>query len=657
MALRNRTRPPRWRALGTGYMLAAGLAAFVGLLEPLLSGRRSGLAGIAHSVDLHLLAALAVTLVLRLVAWRSSERRFPLVALTGTAVVEGAVVVGYRLAMMDFLPPLTRTLGKLAAAGGVAAGIVVGAVAALLLARAAPSLLGLKLGGTKATTAGLLLAGAVAVGNPLLAWRLHPRDPARAATAAGERAERSDVIIVLVDALRRDHVTHFGYERPATPNIDALMRESLVFTNAWTPSTWTIPSVASLFTGLYPRSLAILGAWDKVPEAAPRLAEHFRGQGYRTAAFIGNQTLTSTNGYAQGFQSFFPPGPPWWVLDGRLALEDIATRLRRPVHGHEGWALNRGLFAWLRANEGHPRFVYLHYLEPHSPYDSVPADREAVAPGAPPGPRVPPTFEDHAGPEDEGCGDWECLANPPRLSPSDLEGMIANYDAEIHNVDRRIGALLEELTKTGVLDRAHLIFCNDHGEEFDDHGGWFHGKSIYEEMIACPLAWRPPGGVPGGQVLSTPISILDLVRTVCVHAGLGAPPLHQGRELPAAWFGFAGHADAGEPAGGDSPPTEARFQEGDPVLSECPPHLCALRSGRWKLIRRGREDAPVWRLFDLEADPREQTDLAWTHPDTVAGLRNLMEGMFAGREFTGGEVERIVDPQMLEKLRALGYIR
>ncbi|MBP6874474.1 MAG: sulfatase [Candidatus Eisenbacteria bacterium] len=665
--------PSRWRAFGIGFVLAALLGSLVGTLEARLAATGMDLGDLVHAIDLHLVLLLVVVLLVRLIAWKADAGRFVFLALAAAGALEGGTALAYRIASVDHFPSFAQPSGKLAAAGVVALGLIVGLIPAVLLRRVSKAISWDRLARSAFATTGLVLAIATTLLNIGFLWRARSHEPRVQIHPGAETLAHPDVIVILVDALRRDHVSFFGYDRPTTPNIDAFMRESRVFTNAWTASVSTVPSVASLFTGLYPSSHRVYTALSRLPDDAPLLAEHFRSYGYRTGAFVANQTLAGSNGYSRGFQTFVPAPPPWWCREQRLAFERIATRLRRPAYSHVGWELNRRMLAWMKKYKGRPRFAYIHYLEPHAPYDAPASDREAVAPGAPPGPRNPPMFQDYRAPGDGDCHDWGCLSRLPQVSDSDREGMIANYDADIHEADRRVGALLDQLRASGELDRAHVIFCNDHGEQFGDHSGWSHAEGIHEELIGCPLAWRPPGGVPGGQIIAAPISILDLLRTLCLHAGLDAPPMHQGRELPREWFADGRNDDLGgitaaagqhlrDTTSGDRDASgstaSVRTDGSSPVLAESPPHLFALRQRDWKIIQSGPLSDPNWELFDLRSDPGERTNLAAMVPDTLAALRGLLQGTIAQlNQSTLSDVETIADPEVIEGMRSLGYIK
>jgi arylsulfatase A-like enzyme len=634
----------RWREFGIGFLVASAVATVAAILETTLFS--SAVAGppragdFPYAILLHLVVALGCALLLRVAGWRAAPGAFPALALAGTLAVELGGTGAYWLSRTGLLPPTYTPAGRAAVAiaglGGFGLALLAGRIArraarAAAWTRAARGWRGL---------AGIGLAIALALAGGIAALRAMPRPARIAVRDDAANLKRPDVFIILVDALRRDHLSAFGYGRPTSPNLDRLLNESYVFTAAQTPSTWTIPSVASLFTGLYPSAHGIATGVDRVPEDAPLLAEHFRSYGYRTAAFVGNEIVTGSNGYAQGFDRFFPPPSPGWVYHQRTAFERIVTRMRKPASAAREWRLNQEVLRWLRATPGSPHMVYIHYLDPHAPYEPLATDLRAVAPDAPDGPADPPLFRDYEHQlTDPGCRDWECLAQPPTLPAEDVAGMVARYDGEVHHVDRRIGDLFAQLRAMGTLDRSHILLVTDHGEEFGEHGGWCHGHGIYEEMIGSPMAYRPPGGLPEGRRITRPTPLLDLPYTLCRILGFETPPLHQGRDIPE----LLGQAAPGRPV---------------PVLSELPPSLYALRLDHWKLIRRGPASSPDWRLYDLAADPMERTNLAAQQPDTLALLQGYLEGRLAEVSQTRlATIGSSSDPELLDRLKSLGYIR
>ncbi len=632
-------RMPSWRGLATSWLLTAPLAIVIALLEVKLSAPQypADLPAVLHAVGLHLALALAALVLARILFWRTGAHAFPLIGLAAWLTLEMGTTAAYRLGTLAIMPPFDSPTGKVLRVALTIACLVAGLLAGWQIVRRGKGPLWQRIAGSRAALLGIALALAFTAVASIAVVRGWPRRGHAHVRPEAASLARPDVYILLVDTLRRDHLSFFGYPRPTSPNIDHLLSESYVFSSAYTPSNKTIPSIASLFTGLYPSSHGIIDPFTRIPGEAPTIAEHFRSYGYRTGACVANQIVTGRNGFDQGFDFYFPPSPPWWTRQSRTAIEILVQRLRVPSRAAKGWLINQRFLKWLAEGSRTPRFGYVHYMEPHSPYAPTPEDLAAVAPGAPPGPGTPPFFQRYI--QSEDCIDWLCLESPPVLSADALAGMVARYDGEIHLVDRRVGQLIDTLRARGVLDRAHLILASDHGEEFADHRGWFHGHSIYEELTGCALAYRPPGGLAPGRVISRPVSQLDLWATLFTILGMESPPLHQGESIPEL---------LGEPA-----PSSRRA-----VVSELPPHLYSLRLGRWKLIQRGPVGAPQLQLFDLAADPREQIDLAGALPDTLALLHDHLTGLIAGRSQTRlGSVQTSIDPRTLERLRSLGYVQ
>ncbi|MBD3236969.1 MAG: sulfatase-like hydrolase/transferase [Candidatus Eisenbacteria bacterium] len=678
----------RWRAFGAAYLIVAAVALLAGTIETLATPARTplSLADLLYGVDLHLLLTLLVTALLRLLFWRAHPLRFIALAFGGALLLELGVVLVYWLNLVLGVPPIATLSGKLLTLLLMIAGAFVALLLAGLFARLehlpdaaceeAPggngsrprekSPAGTALRGSRA---GLVLASIILLGNLALVLHAIPRGGKDDLPPEVAALERPDVIVVLIDTLRRDHLSFYEYDRPTTPRIDALLADSYAFRQAYTPSNWTVPSVASIFTGLYPTSHGVYGHYLTVPERALTLAEAFRAHGYATGAFIDNPAISEANQFDQGFAVFYPGWAPWWGRSERTFLERLA-RGHAERRTHASWTRSNGplvnarFFEWVDARTGggedaqagasdspsteggedgaaigrRPIFGYVHYMEPHHPYRPPRALRESVAPDAPSGPDRTPHLLRYL--DDPQCRDWQCLEDPPRMGKAELTGMVANYDGDVRWADELLGELLDGLRARGLLDRCHLLLFSDHGEEFFDHQGWRHTYSIYEEVSGCVLAYRPPGGLgDAGPVIERPVAALDLGRTLFEILGFEPPPQHQGRTIP-------------ELLAGDRPPMR------QPVLCELPPHLFSLRLGPWKLLQRGRLEAPNFHLFHLPSDPQEQTDLAAAHPDTLQMLRGYLEGLRAElRQISLGEREAITDPEALERLRALGYLQ
>ncbi len=428
------------------------------------------------------------------------------------------------------------------------------------------------------------IAAAAGSRSAAAAGRLAPRRDRHDA----EAAERPNVILILVDTLRRDRLTPYGYRRETSPEIGRrLAAAGTVMEDAYSQAPWTLPSVVSLMTGRYPGELLSADPSSYgIPAAVQPLAERLEGAGFETAGFIANPTMHVGASFERGFRTFYaPPAEVEWL---RHHADDV----------------NRHALPWIASHQdqGRPFFLYLHYIDPHDPYDNP----EIV------GNRSP--FEsEYKGPV---AGDWVngfytgglTLPDPAR----DLPHVSALYDSEVHYVDRAIGEVLAGL-RPEVLANTLVVLTADHGEELLDHGGWKHGQSLYGEQIHVPLIWRWDRRIPAGRRLKGTVRLLDVAPTLAAAAGAMPDPGWQGMDLLPELTGAR--------------PLAAR-----PVFAEglsSGPLLAAAVLGRRKLIVFNRTEPftpdnamqnHLWRLnlgrlarvelYDLERDPGELHNLA-----------------------------------------------
>lgn len=347
--------------------------------------------------------------------------------------------------------------------------------------------------GTAAATPGAAAAGAAEV-----AW-----SPAVITADRRPRGdERPNVIFILVDTLRYDHLTPYGYERATSPEIARLLAApGVVFDNAYSQAPWTLPSAVSYMTSRYPGE--ILGdnpAAHRIPEELPTLGPAMAALGYRTGAFFGNPILHEGNGFDRGFETFYSP-------QGMEALERHADDI------------NRRAIPWLEAHRDEPFFLYVHYIDPHDPYRN-PAMVDNRSPWFPDPGGVP--------------GEWVHGIYNGKIPIDDLDLTIAHltalYDSEIRYVDAAIGALIATLPEA-VLENTLIVLTADHGEELYDHGGWKHGHTLYEDQIHVPLIARWDRAIPAGRRLAGTVELIDLAPTLVAAAGGEAPPSWRGDSL------------------------------------------------------------------------------------------------------------------------------
>ena len=420
----------------------------------------------------------------------------------------------------------------------------------------------------------------------------------------GPADRRPNVVLYVVDTVRADRLGVYGYEKPTSPRLDAFAAGAVVFENAYAQSSWTRPAMASLFTGLLPPAHRTVGRRSVLPEDATTLAEILAANGYEGMGLVRNPNVGRAFGFAQGFTRF--------RSEDRDRDETMLERVR----------------LWLdeRQDAGAPFFLYLHAIDPHGPYDPAPEFEQMFDAGDAPAHyrTVRYLLELNGGEAEPDEGTAEALS---RL-----------YDAEVAQNDRAFGELLDELEARGLAEDTAVIHVSDHGEEFEEHGRWEHGVSLYEEVLRIPLVMRLPG-VPAQRV-EPPAQHVDVLPTLLGYLGIEAPPT-DGRDLLAE-----------------------RRRDDDPAdvythLDVDGHRASSVIRGRYKLVlpqSPSQGTAPM--LFDLEADPGELDDLATEQPRIV----ERMLGLLADHDLAG-DVEPAVeiddaqiDEDLRRRLRALGYV-
>jgi arylsulfatase A-like enzyme len=434
---------------------------------------------------------------------------------------------------------------------------------------------------------------------------------------------KTNVLVVLVDALRHDRLGIYGYTRPTSPNLDALAREGWVFTNAIAPAPWTKPSVASLFTSLYPRQHGISKAnWGhrdeqgmtRVQSLSNRLitlAEVMANAGYRTGAFGRNHHLIPELGFAQGFETY----------------EMMIRELRQGEIRHFAREINRHFMEWLSDSQD-GFFAYLHHLDVHWPYHT-PAPFAGLYAGKQPDVDYNSTkFVEWIRTEDRKRHD------SLKLETGTVQHMSDAYDEGIQFVDTELGHLFRELKARGLYDNTLIIITADHGEEFFEHGHLLHGTSLYDELLRVPLIIKFPCPGPNcaPRTIAEQVELVDLMPTILSAVGSNVPRDVVGRDLTSV----------------KAPKREFAFSEmGDRI---------ALRTNQFKFIYN--LESFTEELYDLQTDPNEQKNLAKEDRDLTATFVDRMFQWLAEidvKPTTEGK-EVIADENMLEKLRSLGYI-
>ncbi len=409
---------------------------------------------------------------------------------------------------------------------------------------------------------------------------------------------RPNIVLILIDTLRRDHLPFYGYSKPTAPFLSELAARGLVFERAHSTSSWTPPAAASLFTSLYPFQHGVLRGFQlaqrlqrlrgtsirltPVPSAAETLAEALSRRGYRSFAITENPNLVPEMGFAQGFRHFsgFPKSLDAETILRRLGEIQPALQAERPY------------------------FLYLHFMDVHGPYRGRP-------------PLYDGTLVDEA------------------------ERQISAYDSGIRSLDER---LRQTFANCGWQQNTLLLVTADHGEELGDRGSWGHGATLFAEVMDVPLVVYPPGGMAPRRSLER-VSLVDVLPTLREVAGLPPAatdqgvsllPLIDGRRAVLAPRALFAHLWRGTARDG-----------GDRTLK-------AAIEGDWKWIGG---DGMGARLFHLSEDPGERVNRERDEPERVMRLRDRYRDFEArSHKYSAEAVDLDLDADALESLKALGYV-
>jgi len=435
-------------------------------------------------------------------------------------------------------------------------------------------------------------------------------------------AGRSNVVFILIDTLRADHLGVYGFPGPISPHLDELARESVLFERCLAPAPWTKPSVASMFTSLYPETHNVLySKWpdpnfvekvEVLSSEAITLAEMFQSAGYRTGAFMSNEWLKNPYGYSQGFDQY--------VFDPRSF--DDPNRIARLA---EAWVSSQ--------TAASPYFLYVHLMQPHSPYEfdekdfedmkkSLGADRDGEM-----------TRKQVDAVHDLAQATWK---GRPQMAGRLLNWRAA-YAAGVKRGDAVVGSLIDWFRQRGTLDNSIFIVAADHGEGLMDHGTLQHGNSLDIEVVQVPFMVRLPAGKSAGRRVKEWVSLIDILPTLAEMCGLSGPEkTWRGQSLVRA---MAGKGLRKRPQFTSTPGQHA-VVDGDYHLIHNAVH--------------GNE-----KLFDLRADPGERHDLSVERGSVVRRLGAVLDEHMKNLQLAPrlGAASAPMTAEQIEALRSLGYLQ
>ena len=440
---------------------------------------------------------------------------------------------------------------------------------------------------------------------------------------------RPNIIYIMIDTQRADRLSCYGYPKKTSPNIDRLASDGVLFANAIAQASWTKPSIATALTSLYPSSHQAVHKHNLLPEVVITLAETMRGGGYYTVGFANNINIAPSFNFDQGFETYEFLEPDYFFganeTSSQLAFYNVLRLVRERMLVHtksvknyyqDASVVNDHVLAWLRDNRDVRFFLFVHYMDPHDPYFIHPYNGMGYA-------RV-----DHPNP------------------PSDMAAKFSEvYDDEVAFCDRHIGDLVSWMKENDLYDDTVFLVTGDHGEEFYEHGGWWHGTTLYEEQIHIPLIVKLQGSERAGTTIDRLVRNLDIPPTLADLAGIELPTTWQGRPL----------LDAKAAETPEEPVFSEEDFEGNVIRS--------IRGRDYKLILANEGNPrgldPV-ELYRIDNDPVESRNLFAEERarSVVSSLRAAIE---RAEEYARGNavssMSRELDDATRERLKALGYIQ
>ncbi len=402
-----------------------------------------------------------------------------------------------------------------------------------------------------------------------------------------------NVVVILVDTLRSDHLPFYGYHKDTAPFLTTLANKSIVFDNAFSASSYTGPATASVFTSLYPSQHGVITGhfanlrlqkkdqtvtFDKISDDAVTLGEEMTSAGFKSFGLADNLNISKEMGFSQGFSKF------------ETYRYETATKM------------NKTLKEWKSEIEGSGRyFLYLHYMDPHEPYH-----------------KRDPWYQD---------------------APDEKQKEINAYDSEISFVDSHIKEMFElyNWDKNSIV-----IFLADHGEEFWDHGGFGHGKTLYREVIEVPFFIYVPGITPGR--ISSHVTTMDILPTLSALLKFQAKDYWEGHNL--------------------LPVIESNSQADRSLFSELlrrpehpRPELRSVVTPDWHYISKKPKGGELHHeLYNARTDVREKINEAKNRSQIVTELANRTMNVSKGKVvFKDNVVEQPLSVEGLEELKTLGY--
>jgi arylsulfatase A-like enzyme len=447
-----------------------------------------------------------------------------------------------------------------------------------------------------------------------------------------------NIILIVIDTLRADFLSCYGYPKKISPYIDAMSRKGILFEKVYASSPWTLTSLASILTSLHPFAHHVDDFESVLDDSFDTLPEILRKFGYSTIAFIGNPIIEEQQGFAQGFDYYDNYG---YEVEKNMMINRVVAYVLQNLHiieesysssywvfslrFHSFWPffkrasyviaedLNKRIYSKLETLENDKFFLYIHYMDPHAPYLKHP----------------------------------NILCREPMLVPENMTEIISVYEGEIEYVDAHIGTLMKKLQDYGFIKNSIIIITSDHGEEFYEHKGWHHGSTLYDESLVVPLIIIFPHPESEYMNISSQVSIIDIMPTLLAHIkrmNSELQSIFHGRDLTDLLR---------------SPEEKQRFIYFENKLNKLSQDQ--LKKGvctkNYKLIKNQNLKKKIvsYELYDIKNDSEEKQKLSVNNIVEAQVLLNALKE-FEKLDRPMRSAPKKIRKELEKKLKALGYI-
>lgn len=460
-------------------------------------------------------------------------------------------------------------------------------------------------------------------------------------------ANQPNILLIVVDTLRSDFISAYGFPHPITPNIDALAREGVLYENAISTSPWTTPSHASLFTSQYPSRNGVDGRNIILDPASKTLAAELSHIGFQTAGFINNVYIRRQTGLGRGFQQY----EEFWgrnECSSIMLLVEFVHEKFNPREDTGAMETRNAINDWLHHDwtRKHPFFLFVHLMEPHAPY-GTPASK--VQKFLPPGVTPQQAAKVNQDPE-------IFISGKLKMSPRDFEILTALYQNDINYVDSVIGAIIQDFKQRNILDNTLVIFTSDHGEHFGDHNLMSHELSLYDVLLHVPLIIRFPNHHHSGTRIKATVQTIDIFPSIMRFLKSESKLDLQGFSLLPDFFERKNHlyvfSEYNNLRAADK--MERRFPDLPPSRPWNKKVLKSVRDANWKFIW-GSDG--IRELYSIQNDPYEKNNLAPSNPDEVKKMQGVLGKWSTSFKPSNFYKNEEISREALDELRALGYVQ